>query len=109
MPEKVKILKAVDNDTFKVQLKDGTTKSVRLVSGNNQAWYDGFEKGQPGFKLDEAVSSLVGKEVDINFRQLSGEQSKVNYSRELGSISTATIPDLAEYLYNKSQVIPFYH
>lgn len=104
MPEKVKILKAVDNDTFKVQLKDGTTKSVRLVSGNNQAWYDGFEKGQPGFKLDEAVSSLVGKEVDINFRQLSGEQSKVNSSRELGSISTATIPDLAEHLYNKSQV-----
>lgn len=104
MPEKVKILKAVDNDTFKVQLKDGTTKNVRLVSGNNQAWYDGFEKGQPGFKLDEAVSNLVGKEVDINFRKLSGEQSKVNYSRELGSISTATIPDLAEHLFNKSQI-----
>jgi len=104
MPEKVKIVSAYDNDTFKVQLKDGTTKSVRLISGNNQAWYDGFEKNQPGFKLDEAVSSLIGKEVNINFKKQSEDDYKKNFTRELGSISTATIPDLAEHLYNKTQI-----
>ena len=104
MPEKVKIVSAYDNDTFKVQLKDGTTKSVRLISGNNQAWYDGFEKNQPGFKLDETVSSLVGKEVNINFKKQSEDEYKKNFTRELGSISTATIPDLAEHLYNKTQI-----
>mgnify|MGYP000013422687 CR=1 FL=1 len=104
MPEKVKILKAVDNDTFKVQLKDGTIKSVRLVSDNNQAWYDGFEKGQPGFKLDRTVSSLIGKEVNVNFRKLTEEQYQSNSNRELGSISTKDIPDLAEHLFSKNQV-----
>lgn len=104
MPEKVKILKAVDNDTFKVQLKDGTIKSVRLVSGNNQAWYDGFEKNQPGFKLDESVSNLIGKEVNVNFRKLTEEQYQSNSNRELGSISTKDIPDLAEHLFSKNQV-----
>lgn len=105
MPEKVKIVKALDNDTFLVQAKGwDKPRSMRLESNTGKAWYDGFEKDQSGFKIHDAVKALEGKEVDVTFKKQSPSDYKKNYDREQGSIATATIPDLAEHLFKENQV-----
>jgi len=101
--EKVKIIGANDNDTFTVLKADGSKKEVRLLSKTGMR-YDGFEKNQPGFKLDDAVTSLINKEVTVDFKVQTPRELEENYFREKGSISTSKIPDLAEHLYKKNQL-----
>lgn len=102
--EKVKIVAAHDNDTFTIIRADGTERPLRLT-GSNGTMYDAYETKQQGFKLDDAVTSLIGKEVTVNFQDLDEKGKKKNSGRDLGSISAPGIPDLGEHLYNKSALL----